>query len=126
MVRSKVKLFLKQHPSESNASLARRMGTSSNNLSRFREKKGYDKGNTSTAFYDAYVYLEKVRLAQGKPKSKDRQKMEELWGPSGFDTTTNWNNKGLLMRESEHITRKNKYGEFTITCEDGRQSSGVM
>lgn len=72
MVRSKIKLFMKQHPKESNASLARRMGTPSTGLSRFNAQKGYDEGNTSDAFYSAYVFLEKIRIAQNKPKSKGR------------------------------------------------------
>jgi len=126
MVRSKIKLFLKQHPSESNASLARRMKSTGTNLSRFREKKGYDKGNTSSAFYDAYVYLEKIRIAEGKPKSKDRVKMEELWSSKGgFDTTTSWNNKGLLMTPPESMTC-NKYGETTIIDENGKKSVIAM
>ncbi|KAF2091561.1 hypothetical protein K490DRAFT_20491, partial [Saccharata proteae CBS 121410] len=52
-------------------------------LSSFRGKNGYDAGNTSTAFYAAYCYFEKLRIKEGKPKSKDRLKMEELWSREG-------------------------------------------
>lgn len=127
MVRSKIKLFMKQHPAETNASFARRCDTRYTGLAKFREKKGYDKGSTSAAFYDAYVYLEKLRIAQDKPKSKDRVKMEEIWGArGGFNTTTLSNNKGILMTSSDHITGKNKYGEWTVTFESGKKMTGPM
>ena len=126
MVRSKIKLFLKQHPKESNASFARRCSTPATGLARFREKKGYDKGNTSAAFYDAYVYLEKLRIAQNKPKSKDRIKMEEVWDQKGgFNTTTASNNKGVLVRRGTRIT-STRFGEWTIHRPNGNAVTGAM
>ncbi|KZM19981.1 uncharacterized protein EKO05_0003359 [Ascochyta rabiei] len=47
-------------------------------LSAFRSKKGPRQGNTSAVFYGAYVYFEKLRIAEGKPKSKKRLEMEDI------------------------------------------------
>lgn len=58
----------------------------STQLTKFRGYKGADTGNTSCVFYAAYVFFEKVRLAEGKPKSKHRLEMEDIWGgKGGFD-----------------------------------------
>lgn len=58
----------------------------SKQLADFRNKKGRRMGNTSSVFYAAYVYLEKIRLAEKKPKSKHREEMEGAWASQGgFD-----------------------------------------
>lgn len=52
--------------------------------------KGPDTGNTSCVFYAAYVFFEKLRIVESKPKSKHREEMESIWGgKGGFDTTRN-------------------------------------
>ncbi|KAH0390073.1 hypothetical protein KCU89_g15999, partial [Aureobasidium melanogenum] len=61
-------------------------GISASQMQSFRGKKGPDAGNTSSVFYSAYVFFEKMRIKQGKPKSQKRKEMEEVWGPNGFDT----------------------------------------
>ncbi|KAK8109331.1 hypothetical protein PG984_015132 [Apiospora sp. TS-2023a] len=53
-------------------------------LSDFRHKDGSNAGATSIVFYAAYVYFEKIRLAQNRPKSEHRLEMEKRW-PDGFD-----------------------------------------
>ena len=54
-------------------------------LKSFQTKKGPDAGNSSTVFYGAYVYFEKLRIKEGKTKGKKREKMEEAWkGEGGF------------------------------------------
>ncbi|KAF2169962.1 hypothetical protein M409DRAFT_19577 [Zasmidium cellare ATCC 36951] len=58
----------------------------SKQLSDFRSKTGATSGNTSIVYYTAYCYFEKMRLAEGKPKSKHRVGMEGTW-PGGVDTT---------------------------------------
>ena len=61
----------------------------SKQLADFRSKKGASAGNTSKVFYAAYVYFEKQRIAENKPKSKHRQDMEAAWkSRGGFDTQT--------------------------------------
>ncbi|KAL7626479.1 hypothetical protein AAE478_003251 [Parahypoxylon ruwenzoriense] len=57
----------------------------SKQLNDFRGKKGPTAGATSQVFYAAYVYFEKKRIAEGKPKSKHRLEMEKAWPGSGFD-----------------------------------------
>ncbi|KAK0734491.1 hypothetical protein B0T26DRAFT_634599 [Lasiosphaeria miniovina] len=54
-------------------------------LSRFRGMKGAGAGATTGVYYGAYVFFEKLRLKEGKPKTKHRTDMEQAWGPEGFD-----------------------------------------
>lgn len=53
-------------------------------LADFRKKKGPMAGCTSSVYYAAYVYFEKRRLAEGKPKSKHRLEMEKIY-PRGAE-----------------------------------------
>lgn len=56
-------------------------------LARFRSKKTPDGGNSNGIFYGAYVFFEKLRVKEGKPKSKFRLEMENEWaGEGGFYT----------------------------------------
>ncbi|KAI1377089.1 hypothetical protein F4677DRAFT_417386 [Hypoxylon crocopeplum] len=66
----------------------------SKQLNDFQRGKGPRTGARSTVFYAAYVYFEKLRIAQGKPKSNHREDMEEVW---------EWN--GGFDRETDHRTR---------------------
>jgi hypothetical protein len=69
-------------------------GIQSKQLADFRAMKGSRTGARSSVFYAAYVYFEKLRIAQNKPKSAHRETMEELWaGQGGFS------------REMDHRTR---------------------
>lgn len=54
-------------------------------LADFRGKRGASAGNMSSVFYAAYVYFEKLRVREGKAKSKHRQAMETIYGDKGFD-----------------------------------------
>ena len=40
-------------------------------------------GASHNVFYGAYVFFEKVRIAEGKPKTKHRLDMEAAWGADG-------------------------------------------
>lgn len=54
-------------------------------MNTFMRQKGPLAGNTSSVFYAAYVFFEKRRVKDGKPKTKDREIMEEIhW--NGVDT----------------------------------------
>lgn len=53
-------------------------------LNDFRKAKGARAGCTSSVYYAAYVYFEKLRIAEGKPKSKHRLDMEEIY-PGGAE-----------------------------------------
>ncbi len=50
----------------------------------FLNKKGPDAGASTKVFYAAYVFFEKLRLAEGKSKSKHRLEMEARWGEEGM------------------------------------------
>lgn len=128
MIRSKIAAFLKAHPKETKASLARRIdalpyvnNVNPRNFGAFMAKNGYDAGNTSEAFYAAYVFFEKLRIKQGKEKSKDRLEMERVWrGRKGFNTTTAAHNKAISMPAGEGFSKPNKYGEATLHYTSGR------
>ena len=51
----------------------------------FMKQKGPLAGNANGVYYAAYVFFEKLRIKQGKAKSKDREMMEEIH-PGGVDT----------------------------------------
>ena len=82
-------------------------------LGSFRRKSGYDAGNTTSVFYSAYVYFEKLRIKQGEPKSEDRLHMEKLWGKRGFDVKKLGHLKRLFVSGEEVVT-VDHFGEFTI------------
>ena len=59
----------------------------SKQLKDFQTKKGPLEGQTSRVYYAAYVFFEKQRLQQGKPKSKKREENEKVWArEGGIDT----------------------------------------
>jgi len=65
------------------------------NLTTFLKGKGPVKGCESPIFYAAYVYFEKIRIKEGKPKTKKRVEMENVWKKTGmelFDSTV----RGIL------------------------------
>lgn len=56
-------------------------------LNDFLMKKGASAGNRSAVFYSSYVFFEKVRIRDGRPKSRHRLDMEKLYKEDGgFDT----------------------------------------
>lgn len=63
-------------------------GIQSKQLADFRALKGPIAGAKSSVFYAAYVYFEKLRIAQGKPKTAHRETMETLWARGGLDRET--------------------------------------
>ncbi|KAI1390507.1 uncharacterized protein F4822DRAFT_426355 [Hypoxylon trugodes] len=64
-------------------------GIQSKQLADFRAGKRAKTGAKSTVFYAAYVYFEKLRVAQNKPKTKHREDMEDIWElKGGFDRET--------------------------------------
>ena len=53
-------------------------------LNRFRGTKGAAAGTKSPCFYAGYVFFEKLRIKEDKPKTKHRQEVEKAW-PKGMD-----------------------------------------
>jgi hypothetical protein len=66
-------------------------------LQRFRGGSGANEGGDSKVFYAGYVFFEKKRLAENKPKSKKRQDMENVW-PNGVDRSTFGRLRYVLFR----------------------------
>ncbi|KAK8091424.1 hypothetical protein PG997_001785 [Apiospora hydei] len=95
MVREKIDAHLLAHKGLTQAQFCRDIyahglkpptrckGIQPKQLSDFRHKQGSNAGATSSVFYAAYVYFEKIRLAQGAPKSAHRLEMERRWGSEG-------------------------------------------
>ena len=55
----------------------------SKQLQDYLSKSGPLAGNTSSVYYAAYVFFEKLQLKQGKKKSKEREEMEARWKVNG-------------------------------------------
>lgn len=125
-VRKKVNAYLRE-PNVTQAGFCREISKTFQNgkkvspktLTDFLSKKGPRAGNTSAAFYAAYVYFEKLRIKEGKPKSKFRQDMEEIWdgslsweGRAGFDTKTP-SNRGIFCFVDQR-PYEDKYGRITF------------
>lgn len=80
-------------------------------LERFRGKKGPADGNTSAVYYAAYCFFEKLRIKEGKAKSKHREEMEKRWR-HGADTERDMS-RGIIARRDEHVS-VNQYGQWEI------------
>lgn len=59
--------------------------------------KGALTGGRSSVFYGAYVFFEKIRVAEGKPKTQHRLDMEAFWGSQGGVSRERWS----IARERE-------------------------
>lgn len=53
-------------------------------LQLFRSKQGLSAGNNMSIYYAAYIFFEKLRIAEGRPKSSHRLEMERLY-PRGLE-----------------------------------------
>ncbi|ORY09173.1 hypothetical protein BCR34DRAFT_568903 [Clohesyomyces aquaticus] len=80
----------------------------SKQLADFRSKKGPYSGNTSIVFYGAYVFFEKLRVKEGKPKSKKRLDMEMIHGPSGGMDTERTHDR--ILCRSDMVPVMDQYG----------------
>jgi len=79
----------------------------------FLKLKGPLAGNANAVFYAAYVFFEKLRIKEKKPKSKDREVMEERWSPGGVDIERPEGKNGYWCRENERPVM-DKYGTLTF------------
>ncbi|KAI5856850.1 hypothetical protein BZA05DRAFT_471014 [Tricharina praecox] len=88
----------------------------SKQLNDFRGKHGADAGNTSRVFYAAYVFFEKLRIKEKKPKGKHRVEMERVWGKSGgFDTTHVGGGRGWVACMKGETPLMDQYGKITFS-----------
>jgi hypothetical protein len=84
----------------------------SSQLSAFRSKKGPYDGNSSAVYYGAYVFFEKLRLKENKPKGKKREEMERLYAAEGgIDRERR---HGYLVKSGSSV-REDQYGRVHIT-----------
>ncbi|KAI2463401.1 hypothetical protein F4781DRAFT_125353 [Annulohypoxylon bovei var. microspora] len=88
-------------------------GIQSKQLSDFVRGKGPRTGAKSTVFYAAWVYFEKLRIASGKPMSKHREDMEDIWAwNGGFDRESD-NRTSFIVSSSTTSLHFDRYGR---TC----------
>jgi hypothetical protein len=81
--------------------------------------KGPNSGNLSSVFYASYVFFEKIRIRDGKPKTAFREKMEDIWDgvldwrhhKPGFDRKTRHNTRYLCG--PGYVPVIDKYGRVT-------------
>lgn len=110
-IRTQIRAILKK-PGMTQAAFCRALGKfgtvpdgkapTSRQLTTFMDKKdGPMKGNTNPVFYTSYVLFEKMRIRDGKDKSKFRKEMEEKHAKKGgvdIDVSTD---RGLWLHVSE-------------------------
>ncbi len=90
---------------------SRKLNVSS--LTAFRGKKGPVAGNVSPIFYAAYVFFEKLRIAERKPKSATRKEMEEIWeDDGGFDIKRDYSRPFICTAGSYPVV--DKHGVFSM------------
>lgn len=125
-VRKKIRAFLRQDGVTQAAFLrevAKTFGNGrkiqANMLNKFLGKKGPNSGNASSVFYAGYVFFEKMRIRDGKPKTAFREEMEDIWDGvldwrhrrPGFDRKTRHNAKYICG--PGHVLVVDKYGRVT-------------
>jgi len=116
-VRKKIRAYLAQ-PGVTQAAFLREIAKTygdgrkiqSKVLNDFLGKRGASAGNTSSVFYSSYVFFEKLRIKDGKPKSKHRQEMEKQYAGEGFDTKSR-NDRGFYCFVGETPV-EDKYGKI--------------
>lgn len=79
----------------------------------FLSRRGPAIGCKSLAFYGSYVFFEKRRVKEGKPKSKFRQEMEEVHGDKGMDIEHDPRTSRLILHNSQDAFR-DKYGKLQV------------
>jgi hypothetical protein len=119
-IRRKINAHLKK-PGVTQASFLRSLSAcyrtvpkkfTSRQLSLFRSKKGAYEGNTSGIFYGAYVYFEKLRIKEGKPKGKKREDMESIHAvEGGMDTQRRRDRVIVMTGDSVHV---DAYARFVV------------
>jgi hypothetical protein len=80
------------------------------NLRYFLGLKGPSAGNTTAMFYAAYVFFEKRRIKDGKPKTKLRLEMEDVYDWRGMDLDTPSNTVYIGSANTELY--EDKYGKL--------------
>jgi hypothetical protein len=124
-VRKKIRAYLAS-PSVTQAGFLREIAKTfgadkkiqSKSLNDFLGKKGPMAGNTSSVYYASYVFFEKLRIRDGKPKSKHRLEMEKVWdgtepfgsGKAGVDVKTLLSNQSYICSVDGPAPYMDEYG----------------
>ncbi|PLB46072.1 hypothetical protein P170DRAFT_458240 [Aspergillus steynii IBT 23096] len=85
---------------------------SSKTLGDFRQKHGANAGATSAIFYAGYVFFEKLRVRDGKAKSKFREEMEKVWGGEGMSRDFGSNAKFLCLGDERPFV--DRFGQVDV------------
>jgi hypothetical protein len=91
-------------------------------LNGFLGKKGASAGNTSAVFYSSYVFFEKMRIRDGKAKSKHRLEMEKQH-PGGFDVKHR--RDGWYICAALHANAPSRINTERYTSTDLRMCNGL-
>jgi hypothetical protein len=83
----------------------------SGSFSNFMALKGPLAGNTNAVYYASYVFFEKLRIKQKKPKSADREEMEYIH-PAGVDTVHVSSNQHYIVSSEARSVGIDKYGRI--------------
>ncbi|KAI1768229.1 hypothetical protein GGR53DRAFT_462752 [Hypoxylon sp. FL1150] len=116
-VRKKIRAFLRK-PDISQQAFCRAISAccsedrkiQSRQLNAFLNKKGPMEGNTSSAFYGSYVFFEKLRIKDGKPKSQFREEMEKIHR-RGVNTTEQ---ERFWICKGNERPYQDKYGQVSF------------
>ncbi|OJJ58818.1 hypothetical protein ASPSYDRAFT_31454 [Aspergillus sydowii CBS 593.65] len=81
-------------------------------LGSFLSKKGSREGRTSLIFYASYVFFEKLRIRDGKPKTQFREEMEDIWGSVGFDIWSSPSTRYITTKD-RHLYA-DEYGHIRV------------
>ncbi len=120
MIRNKIRAFLRK-PGMTQAAFLRALAATYSDgrrlqgaqLHRFLSMRGPHSGNTSGIFYAAYVFFEKVRVRDGKPKTADRFEMEKHY-PGGFNVSEIKNPTYIWGLKGDRFLGFDKYGLMRI------------
>ncbi|CAA7266579.1 unnamed protein product [Cyclocybe aegerita] len=82
-VRRKIRLLQKEPGWKLTPWLRDIGGINNNSYNRFMREKGKNDGAGNGTYYAAYVYFEKIRILEGKKKTKTRENNEAMY-PNGF------------------------------------------
>lgn len=91
----------------------------------FLKKSGANDGAKSPIFYAAYVYFEKLRIKDGKDKTKTRKEMEEVWGARGMSRDVDKNTRYVNSVFSSAKSRQGHADWYhSVLCYKGSRPYG--
>ncbi|KAM7201561.1 hypothetical protein V8F20_004789, partial [Naviculisporaceae sp. PSN 640] len=125
-IRKKIKSFLTKHDGEfTQAAFLRAISTAAfaetephrkiqhAQLTTFMGQRGTMTGNITGVYYAAYVFFEKLRIKEGKPKSADR-KIVEAYHKKGLDRSLAPEHVYYLVPMSAQGLTMDKYGRPNV------------